>query len=154
MRLVVVIDPISFARCSASSPLAAYGTALIWGHNARMEADGIPATPPDTDSRIAHLEAQHTVDQGTIADLEAVGIVDRALIATLEADGVIDRNKIANLDLALASCRRIGAALGIVMATQKLTEEQAFEVLRAVSQSTNRKLHSVAEDVLHTGTFR
>jgi hypothetical protein len=122
-------------------------------HNIGMEADRVPAANPDVDARIAHLEAQHTVDQSIIADLEAVGIVDRAVIATLEADGVIDRGKIANLDIALASCRRIGAALGIIMATRRLTEEQAFQALRAVSQSSNRKLRCVAEDVLLTGTM-
>lgn len=118
-----------------------------------MEADELAGESPEVDSRLADLEAQHTIDQGTIAELQAVGIVDRAVIVHLEADGAIDRDKIANLDIALASCRRIGAAIGILMATEKLTEDRAFGLLRAASQSRNRKLRDVADDVLLTGTI-
>lgn len=57
----------------------------------------------------------------------------------------------ANLQNALASNRRIGAAIGILMNSFRLTEQQAFDRLRTASQHAHRKLHDVAEDVLLTG---
>ena len=83
---------------------------------------------------------------------EVVRIVDRAFIGQLEADRAADRKKIANLEIALISARRIGAAVGIVMAQLKVSDEQAFAMLREASQNQNRKLRDVAEDVLLTGT--
>ena len=83
--------------------------------------------------------------------LRVQGDIDQHLIAELETQAVIDRGEIANLAIALISARRIGAALGIIMATYKVTEEKAFATLRIASQHTNRKLRDVAEDVLLTG---
>lgn len=57
----------------------------------------------------------------------------------------------ANLELALVTNRRIGAAIGILMATHKVTDDDAFTLLRAASQTFNRKLVDVAEDVITTG---
>ena len=54
----------------------------------------------------------------------------------------------------MASHRRVGVALGILMAQHKLTEAQAFDLLRVTSQNTNTKLSVVAEDVIRTGTIR
>jgi signal transduction histidine kinase/DNA-binding response OmpR family regulator len=60
-------------------------------------------------------------------------------------------NKVSNLRTALATNRQIGAAIGVIMATEKLTNEQAFERIRSVSQRTHRKLRDVADEVLYTG---
>jgi AmiR/NasT family two-component response regulator len=62
------------------------------------------------------------------------------------------QEKIAHLEAALASNRRIGMALGIIMATHRVTEEQAFERLAAQSRREQRKLRDVAETVVLTGT--
>jgi hypothetical protein len=50
--------------------------------------------------------------------------------------------------------RRIGAAIGIVivMALRKVTEGQAFTILRRANETTNRKFCVVADDVLLTAT--
>jgi hypothetical protein len=61
------------------------------------------------------------------------------------------RHRADHLDRALMSGRRIGAAIGILMASRRLTEQQAFDALRVASQRGNRKLRDVAEDVLLTG---
>lgn len=60
-------------------------------------------------------------------------------------------NKVANLRTALSTNRQIGAAIGVIMATEKLTNEMAFERIREVSQRTHRKLRDVADEVLYTG---
>jgi len=52
---------------------------------------------------------------------------------------------------ALESNREIGIAMGILMASGKLTEQQAFDQLRRASSDLNRKLADIAADVTRTG---
>jgi ANTAR domain len=61
--------------------------------------------------------------------------------------------KVAQLHTALISNRRIGAATGVLMASLKLTEGDAFELMRAASQRSHRKLVDIADQVLLTGTL-
>ena len=62
--------------------------------------------------------------------------------------------RVRHLQQALESNRRIGAAIGVVMAVQHLTEREAFLVLREASQNLNCKLHALADEVLLTGEVR
>lgn len=55
------------------------------------------------------------------------------------------------LQRALVSNRRIGLAMGILMERHRLTEEQAFDRLRDLSQRSNVKLREVAEQIAYTG---
>jgi multidrug efflux pump subunit AcrA (membrane-fusion protein) len=103
------------------------------------------------EARIAELEGQAAADLVDLASMREQTDIDQALIAELKAQAVIDQAQIANLQIALNSARRIGAALGIIMASYKVTEEKAFATLRIASQHTHRKLRDVAEDVLLTG---
>ena len=59
----------------------------------------------------------------------------------------------ANLRVALGSSRRVGMALGILMATYKITSEQSFEMLSQVSQASNRKVRDLAEHLILTGSL-
>jgi len=52
---------------------------------------------------------------------------------------------------AIDSNRLIGAAIGILMGRHRLTQDQAFSLLRRTSQNSNRKLRDIADDVLHQG---
>ena len=61
------------------------------------------------------------------------------------------RAQIHNLQVALVTCRRIGIAIGIVMATQRVSPEEAFDALRRLSQAQHRKIRDLAEDVIYTG---
>lgn len=58
-----------------------------------------------------------------------------------------------NLKLALESNREIGVAIGVLMHEHRLSREQAFDVLRAASQDSNRKLADIALEVGDTGTL-
>jgi hypothetical protein len=60
---------------------------------------------------------------------------------------------IRQLTEALDTNRDIGAAVGILMAHEGLTQVQAFDRLRAASQRQNTKLRVVARNVLYTGTL-
>jgi AmiR/NasT family two-component response regulator len=62
-------------------------------------------------------------------------------------------DKIANLEIALKSSRRIGMAIGVLMAQHKIREGEAFEILRVGSQLQHRKLRDLAEDVILAGVL-
>ena len=59
----------------------------------------------------------------------------------------------ANLEVALASNRQIGAAIGILMQQHKITERQGLDLLRRSSQAANRKLRDIADTVVLTGAL-
>lgn len=63
----------------------------------------------------------------------------------------LERHRCAHLQRAVHTNRRIGAALGIVMATQQLDLDDAWQLLSTASQQRNIKLASLAEDVIYTG---
>ena len=62
------------------------------------------------------------------------------LLENCQGKLIVVEQENANLKTALGTARRIGAALGILMATRKITDDQAFAVLSGISQATNRKI--------------
>lgn len=74
-----------------------------------------------------------------------------AVHAAVAVQAAQDRFKAANLQAALDSSRQIGAAIGILMARENLTDDAAFHRLRRASQNANRKLRDVADEVVFTG---
>jgi len=84
-------------------------------------------------------------------------VVERA-VAVIERERLIDivtaqQVQADHLRIALTTNRRIGTAIGILMAGRKLTVDQAFDVLREASQHGHRKLHDIAGEVIDTGTI-
>ncbi|MFE5813345.1 GAF and ANTAR domain-containing protein [Streptomyces sp. NPDC056479] len=57
----------------------------------------------------------------------------------------------AQMEHAVATRHMIGEAMGILMGSHRLTEEQAFDVLRRYSQQNNVKLREVARLVCERG---
>ena len=88
------------------------------------------------------------------ADHAARRAVDGRLIAKLRAEGLWHEEHAAHLTEALRLSRKIGAAVGIVMADLKVGELAAFEILSRFSQDTNRKLSDIAHEVVDQGTAR
>jgi AmiR/NasT family two-component response regulator len=62
-------------------------------------------------------------------------------------------DRVRNLEAALATNRRIGMAVGILMSSLKVTDTEAFDLMRVVSQRTNRRVRAVADEVIDTGTL-
>ncbi|MCW2538902.1 MAG: hypothetical protein JWN95_627 [Frankiales bacterium] len=58
-----------------------------------------------------------------------------------------------HLQRALESNREIGMALGILMARELHTADEAFSRLRTASQHLHRKLRDIAGEVIHTGAL-
>lgn len=59
-----------------------------------------------------------------------------------------DQDKIDQLEGALKTRQMIGQAVGILMATRRIDADEAFDVLRKVSQTSNTKLRDIAEKVV------
>ena len=83
--------------------------------------------------------------------------VDTATIFAAHASSLIALNEAedqaTNLEAALESSRAIGVALGVLMSARKVTQEQAFTMLRVASQNLHRKLRAIAAEVVETGTL-
>ena len=73
-------------------------------------------------------------------------LVEHLSATILDRDAIIE-----HLRTALVNCRSIGAAVGILMITHKLTQDAAFADLVSSSQNLNRKLTAVAVYVTETG---
>lgn len=89
------------------------------------------------------------VDAFTEADVAAGSLLIPFAALVLEAR--LRQDDVRNLNTALESSRMISTAVGILMATHRLSREAAFDVLRRTSMDVNRKLRDVAEDVAFTG---
>ncbi len=63
-----------------------------------------------------------------------------------------EESRIENLYAALSSREIIGQAQGILMERERITADQAFQLLRHSSQHLNRKLRAVAQEIVDTGT--
>lgn len=74
-----------------------------------------------------------------------------APFATLAVEQALRSEDTEHLSAALSSSRQIGTAVGIIMARELVTAEEAMEILRRSSQHLNRKLRDIATDVTDTG---
>jgi ANTAR domain/GAF domain len=91
----------------------------------------------------------------------AFGATDRAqglLFATLARlaldsaeERAFEEKRAINLAEALRTRELIGQAQGILMERERITGDQAFDVLRRASQHMNIKLREVAETLIETG---
>jgi GAF domain-containing protein len=83
--------------------------------------------------------------KGTIlAALAGAAITSTARRADLQTQNV-------NLQAALVSRELIGQAQGILMERERVSAEQAFDILRRASQHLNEKLRDVAQNLVETG---
>ena len=103
-----------------------------------------PMTSTDPNMPVAGSEPDQAVQEF---------VSERDLLVECQGELKIAEEQIEHLRIALVSARRIGAAIGILMGTRRVTDDQAFELLCRVSQNRNRKLRDVADEVMQTGTL-
>ena len=130
------------ARQRADAPSVSAGP-VYWYRPAPTAPDGHTRTPgADGAQRDGHAGAAGgsavPAPHGTPADLEP-DLSQQVRALTIQ---------VSQLTSALDSNRRIGVAMGIVMNQRQVDEMHAFDVLRRISQNTNRKLRDIAEDVI------
>ena len=88
-----------------------------------------------------------------ISELEEQTASDKATIDKLNDELQHERQRVDQLSTGLVNARRIGAAIGVLMASSKDTYDVAFRMLSGTSQAENVKLHVVAVRVLAAGTL-
>jgi GAF domain-containing protein len=91
----------------------------------------------------------------------AFGVVDRArgaILASLAGLALSaahshedEERRSDNLQMALATREVIGQAQGILMERERITADEAFDILRRASQHLNMKLREVARTLVETG---
>ncbi|MDT0213021.1 ANTAR domain-containing protein [Rothia sp. ARF10] len=104
------------------------------------------------DSEVGFLNAfAHRPDAFGESAVAIFGVFAAHAAVALQA--AEEQERADNLEIALRNSRRIGTAIGILMHARRIDEAAAFDLLRRQSQDTNRKLASIAEDVVRTGVL-
>lgn len=111
---------------------------------AEARADKSEARADRAEARADRAEIAADLDSARIDKVRAAELVDREMIAELQADGELSRQHAREMDQTLRSSRVIGAAVGILMESRNLDEDEAFAVLAKASQDSNRKLRDIA----------
>lgn len=106
----------------------------------------------EDDTRIDGLNLYSTQADALDDDAVTVGTLVATHGAVVIAAATV-REQAVQLQTALVNSREIGMAMGVLMATHKVTRDQAFDLLRVASQNTNRKLADIATGVIDTGTL-
>jgi GAF domain-containing protein len=99
-----------------------------------------------------YSEADHGFD--TVADDLGITFASQVAVA-ISAATLHERTRglVIGLEDALVSRDQIGQAKGILMATHRITGDEAFARLVRASQNTNRKLRDIADEVVATGAL-
>lgn len=83
--------------------------------------------------------------------LDAASVDQAAIMASLASSAIMAvraRHQAGHLERALDNSREIGKAIGLIMAARRITDQEAFELLRTSSQELNMKLATVAHEIV------
>jgi GAF domain-containing protein len=75
-----------------------------------------------------------------------------ASFASVALAGAWHSSRADELQVGLVTNREIGAAVGILMATHKISQQEAFDLLSSASQRLNRKLRDIATSIVRGET--
>jgi AmiR/NasT family two-component response regulator len=117
------------------------------GHNTE-QIDVLTAGAHASDERAVAAQQRADAAQLRVDRMEARSVIDRAMIARLEAEGAVSRDHIAQLEAAIGASRRIGAALGILMVSRRISEDEALTVLRGASERTRMSVEHLAATIV------
>lgn len=104
------------------------------------------AAEPPVGSLNLYARSHHAFDAEAVRTLERLGVQAGVALAYVR-----ERGSARTLVEAVHSNRDIGAAVGILMCRRRLTQDEAFALLRRTSQGTNHRLRALAERVLQQG---
>lgn len=111
----------------------------------------LPLTSNARDGAL-NLYATYPAAFGVVDRAKATILVSLASLALSIAHSHEDEEQRAvNLKVALSTRETIGEALGILMERERITADQAFDILRRASQHLNIKLRDVAQNLVDTG---
>ena len=91
-------------------------------------------------------------DRAGAFDEDALGTAAiLAAFATVALTSARQATRADQLEIGMASNREIGAAVGILMATHGISQDEAFTLLSSASQRLNRKLRDIATGIVRGG---
>jgi ANTAR domain/GAF domain len=105
------------------------------------------ATPGALNCYAAYPRAFGATDRAKAVMLAVLAGLALSAAEARQAEGA----RVANLEAALVSRNLIGQAQGILMERERITADQAFDILRRASQHLNIKLRDVAQRLVDTG---
>jgi hypothetical protein len=107
----------------------------------------------DEDDAVAALNV-YSIGVGAFTPDSRTLAILLAIHGSVAVCRLITQERATNLERALRTNREIGMAMGVLMSSHKLSRDEAFDALRIASQSTGRKLHDVATDVVDSGALQ
>lgn len=107
----------------------------------RTEIDALAARAEETLARI-------TVNRADIDALQDFVTLNRELIAELQSEGVVSREHTDQLEKALTTSRTIGAAVGVLMASRDVGQDEALQLLREASSRSNTPMRELAQVIV------
>jgi ANTAR domain/PAS fold len=103
---------------------------------------------------ITALDAYRNRPEVVLAQPQRAEVCDFTQVLTDTQDALrAAHHQVEMLQIALETNRDIGTAIGILMHRHKVDRETARNLLRAVSQQSNRKVRDLALRVIETGTL-
>lgn len=111
-----------------------------------VHAHPVPIEGPEAAVLIVYADRPHHFTEEIT---HRVGLLARSIGGLLSL--LRSRDELTHVHTALHTSRQISQALGILMATHKITSEEAFQRLRTASQASHVKLRDVANEVTLTG---
>lgn len=143
---------------SASVVISDFSTETRWPEFVGRVSGDSPARAALSYPLVAagHPETSLNFYTDDAAALDGMALHDAALAAAgvgLLLTAVEEHYRADHLEIALSTSRQVGAAIGILMQSHKITDAQAFDLLRSASQHSHRKLREIAEDVVLTGAL-
>jgi GAF domain-containing protein len=107
----------------------------------------------DAQRGVLNLYANYPVAFGVVDRARAAILASLATLALSAAHTHDDEGlRTESLQAALVTREVIGQALGILMERERITTQQAFDILRRASQHLNITLREVAQQLVDTGT--
>ena len=98
------------------------------------------------DSRASMARADAA--EARIDQMEARAAVDRRMIEELRAAGVVGQESIEQVKAAITMSRTVGTAIGILMASRRISHDEALVVLDTASERAHVPLHHLAETII------
>jgi ANTAR domain len=126
----------------------------LWSNHATASSAGMHnvLAVPVGESGILNLYARYPASFGAADRVKGALLASLASIALSVARvREAENRRTHNLNVALSTREIIGQAEGILMERERITGDQAFDILRRASQNLNIKLRDVAQFLIETG---
>lgn len=118
----------------------------------QRQIDDLTGRTTANEASIDALGVRADAARGRADYIEARADINREMIAELQAEGVLSQEHAVHMQEALVSSRTIGAAIGILMASRQVPQDQAFSMLKEASQRSNRKIRDLAGELVESAS--